>query len=64
MIDIGEGKVETRSFDVEILNEKYLDVAPVGGAVQVSGGTHSMLAPLEIDSFLRLQWSADTTDAE
>jgi hypothetical protein len=36
MVDIGEGKVETRPYDIELLNDKYLDVAPVGGAVQVS----------------------------
>jgi hypothetical protein len=36
MVDVGEGKVETRPYDIELLNEKYLDVAPVGGAVQVS----------------------------
>ena len=36
LVDIGNGKIETKSFDVEVLNDKYLDVAPVGGAVQVS----------------------------
>ncbi|KAH8084097.1 hypothetical protein HD553DRAFT_342487 [Filobasidium floriforme] len=35
MVDMGEGKVETRPYDIELLNDKYLDVAPVGGAVQI-----------------------------
>jgi hypothetical protein len=36
LIDLGNGKSERKEFEKEVLNERYMDVAPVGGAVQVS----------------------------
>jgi hypothetical protein len=38
LIDLGNGTVAAKLYDVEQLNDLYLDVAPVGGAVQVSNG--------------------------
>jgi len=38
LVDLGNGTTRAIPFDVETLNAHYLDVAPVGGAVQVSFG--------------------------
>jgi hypothetical protein len=38
LTDLGNGTTRAMSYDVETLNARYLDVAAVGGAVQVSLG--------------------------
>jgi beta-1,2-xylosyltransferase len=38
LVDLGNGTTRAIPYDVETLNAHYLDVAPVGGAVQVSFG--------------------------
>lgn len=35
LVDMGDGKVELRKYEAGKMNEMYMDVAPVGGAMQV-----------------------------